>query len=143
MTGDEWQINFIAHHRVARLATGDADSQPHVVPIVYAFDGARLFSPVDIKPKSVGAYRLRRVRNLQTNPRVAVIIDDYSEDWRELAWVQIRGRAALAESGPDYEAGLALLTRKYPQYVNAPLRGRPLIVIQPEHVRSWRAAAEH
>jgi PPOX class probable F420-dependent enzyme len=135
-----WQNDFIAQHRVARLATVDAESQPHVVPIVYAFDGARLFSPIDEKPKRVGAYRLRRVRNIQANPRVAVLIDDYTEDWRKLAWVQLHGRAALVESGADYEAGLALLAHKYAQYARQPLRGRPLIVIELEHVSSWQSA---
>jgi PPOX class probable F420-dependent enzyme len=125
-----WQHDFIAQHRVARLATVDAEGQPHVVPIVYAFDGARLFSPIDEKPKRAGAYHLRRVRNIQSNPRVAVIIDDYSEDWRQLAWVQIRGQAALAESGADYQAGLELLTRKYPQYVHS--RTRPQLAAESE-----------
>lgn len=45
----DWERQFIERHRVARLATVDKKGQPHVVPIVYAFDGARLFTPLDRK----------------------------------------------------------------------------------------------
>jgi hypothetical protein len=29
------------------------------------------------------------------NPHVAVIIDHYAEDWIQLAWVQVRGKAEI------------------------------------------------
>jgi len=134
----EWERDFIIQRRVARLATVDAEGQPHVVPIVYAFDGERLYTPLDAKPKQVELSRLRRVRNIQLNPRVAVIIDDYGEDWRELAWVQVRGRAEIVTDGAVYATGVGLLHGKYPQYEAMPLDGRPLIVITPRRVISWR-----
>jgi PPOX class probable F420-dependent enzyme len=135
----DWERSLIDRQRVARLATVDETGQPHVVPIVYAFDGQRLFTPVDAKPKRVGPHQLRRVRDLQASPRVAVIVDEYSDDWRDLAWVQIRGRATLVESGPEYDAGLALLEARYPQYTAMPLAGRPLIIIRVQHITGWRA----
>ena len=49
----DWEYTFIAEHRVARLGTVDAHGQPAVVPIVYAFDGIALFTPLDAKPKRV------------------------------------------------------------------------------------------
>lgn len=104
------------------------------MPIVYAFDGERLFTPIDAKPKRVGPRRLQRVRNIQANPHVAVIVDQYSDDWRKLAWVQVRGRALLVESGGEYATGIALLEARYPQYAEMPLAGRPLIVIQVEAI---------
>jgi PPOX class probable F420-dependent enzyme len=136
----DWERDFITRHRVAHLATLDGQGQPHVVPIVYVFDGEHLFTPIDEKPKRVGAYQLQRVRNIRANDRVAVIIDDYEEDWRRLAWVQIRGRALILTQGESYATGIELLSRKYPQYEDMPLIGRPLIVISPERVVSWRAA---
>jgi len=136
----DWEYTFISEQRVARLATVDANGQPAVVPIVYAFDGAVLFTPLDAKPKSVAADQLQRVRNINANPRVAVIIDSYSEDWRQLAWVHVRGQARIIISGNDYTAGIALLSAKYPQYELMPLAGRPLIVIEPTSIRSWRAS---
>lgn len=137
----DWEEDFITTHCVARLATVDEQGQPHVVPIVYAFDGSRLFTPIDEKPKRVGAYDLQRVRNIQINSRVAVIIDDYSDDWTQLAWVQIRGSAALHQPNetPAWESGVTLLHEKYPQYASMPLTERPIIAITPEHVVSWQA----
>lgn len=134
-----WERSFIAHQQVARLATVDAQGQPHLVPIVYAFDGRRLYTPLDAKPKRVGPHQLRRVRNLQANPRVAVIIDHYDDDWQQLAWVQLRGLARLAEAGPEQTTGISLLEAKYAQYETMPLTGRPVIVITVTHVASWRA----
>ena len=134
----DWERAFISERRVARLATVDASGQPAVIPIVYAFDGATLFTPLDAKQKRVAADRLQRVRNINANPRVAIIIDSYSEDWRQLAWVHIRGQARVIASGPDYTVGIMLLEAKYPQYARMPLAGRPLIVIEPASIRSWR-----
>ncbi|HBY94095.1 MAG TPA: TIGR03668 family PPOX class F420-dependent oxidoreductase [Chloroflexi bacterium] len=132
-----WEQALIADHRVARLATVDATGQPHVVPIVFAFDGSRLYTPIDAKPKRVGAYQLQRVRNIQANPHVAIVIDDYSEDWRQLAWVQIRGTARLVEAGPEHATGVALLHAKYSQYEAMPLHDRPIIVITPSRITGW------
>ncbi len=137
MTG--WERAFIIRQRVARLATVDARGQPHVVPIVYAFDGNHLYSPLDAKPKRVDVHQLQRVRNIQANSQVAVVIDEYVEDWAQLAWVQIRGTARLVEDGAAHSTGVALLTAKYPQYETMPLDDRPLIVITPSDITSWRA----
>jgi hypothetical protein len=52
---------------------------------------------------------------------------------------QRRGHAALLTEGDAYEAGIALLRQKYPQYEHVPLDGRPLIVIAVTQVRGWRA----
>ncbi len=133
----EWERAFIAAHRVARLATVDAQGRPHVVPIVYAFDGTRLYTPLDGKPKRIGVLQLQRVRNLRVNPNVSLVIDDYAEDWQQLAWVQIRGKAEVADSGPLYTAGVAELQRKYPQYQTLSIA--LVIGVTPTHITSWRA----
>jgi PPOX class probable F420-dependent enzyme len=134
---NDWERHFIASHRVARLATIDANGQPHIIPIVYVFDGEHLYTPLDAKPKRVAVNQLQRVKNIQTNPQVAIVIDDYSEEWTQLAWVQIRGTAALVERGDEHV--IDLLLAKYSQYQAMPLNDRPLIVITPHHVTSWRA----
>jgi PPOX class probable F420-dependent enzyme len=132
----DWEHAFITAHRVARLATVDAQGRPHIVPVVYAFDGVHLYTPVDGKPKRVGARQLRRVRNLQANAHVSLVIDDYAEDWRRLAWVQIRGIAEIADEGPPYMLGVAELQKKYPQY--EALSIALVIVVTPTRVTSWR-----
>lgn len=136
----DWEYKFISEQRVARLATVDAIGQPAVIPIVYAFDGVAFFTPLDAKPKRVAAVQLQRVRNINANPNVAVIIDSYSEDWRRLAWVHVRGRARIITDGDEYTARITLLGAKYPQYEHMPLAGRPIILIEPTSIRSWRAS---
>jgi len=60
--------------RVARLATVGADGRPHLVPVVFAVDGPRVYSAVDdVKPKAT--MRLKRLRNLAENPAVALLAD--------------------------------------------------------------------
>src|SRR5262249_47703042 len=136
----DWEYKFISEQRVARLATVNANGQPSVIPIVYAFDGVALFTPLDAKPKRVAVDQLQRVRNINANPSVAVIIDNYSEDWRRLAWVHIRGVARVISNSDEYTDGITLLGAKYLQYEHMPLAGRPLIMIEPTGIRSWRAS---
>jgi PPOX class probable F420-dependent enzyme len=135
----DWRQELLQIARVARLATLDEQGQPHVVPIVFAYDGRHLYTALDGKPKRVAPDRLQRVKNIAANDQVAVVVDHYDEDWQQLAWVQLRGRAAVITAGEDYDVGLALLQRKYPQYTAMPLDGCPLIVVQVARLRSWRA----
>jgi PPOX class probable F420-dependent enzyme len=135
-----WERSFIDRQRVARLSTVDAKGWPHIVPIVFVFDGRRLFTPIDNKPKRVKPGQLQRVRDIQGNPQVAVLFDEYDEDWHKLAWVQIRGMAVFLESGPDRETGIALLEARYPQYSTLPLAESPVIVITVQDLVSWKAA---
>lgn len=131
---------FLASRRVGRLATAGADGQPQVVPICYVLDGASLLLALDEKPKRVDARDLRRVRNIQANPKVAVVVDDYSEDWSRLAFVLAHGAGRLVEPGePAHAPAVALLRTKYPQYQAMALEERPLIQITLTRVVAWGA----
>ncbi len=99
-----------------------------------------LYTPLDLKPKRVRDPRaLRRVKNLLANPRVAVVVDRYDEDWSRLGFAIVEGRATLLESGPEYEGAIIALVDKYPQYEQLPLAGRPLIKVEAETTTSWSA----
>jgi PPOX class probable F420-dependent enzyme len=135
-----WELALLNTQRVAHLATVSAAGEPAVVPVVFAFDGERISTPLDGKPKQVDVLQLRRVRDIAANPRVALVVDHYDEDWMHLAWVQLRGTATLVQSGHGYERSIILLAERYEQYATVPLVGRPLLVITPSFVRSWRAA---
>jgi PPOX class probable F420-dependent enzyme len=139
----EWQLALMSTQRVAHLATIGASGQPSVLPVVYAFDGEQIFIPLDGKPKRVDVRQLRRVRDIIDHPQVSLVIDQYDEDWSQLAWVQIRGMAGLLEAGTIYEQALLLLSNRYPQYESMPLVGQPLIAIRPIEVRSWRWAGNY
>jgi PPOX class probable F420-dependent enzyme len=88
---------LVTDARVARLATIDfEEAKPHVVPVVFVFDGNSYYIPIDKKPKRDNdPERLRRVRNIQENPNVALLIDEYSEDWSKLFFVMIQGKGSL------------------------------------------------
>ena len=122
---------------MARLATADAHGSPHVVPVCYAFDGRHIYSAIDLKPKRVSARRLKRVRNILANPRVAFVVDEYGEDWSALAYVLIRGKGEILEDGDEQIRAEALLRDKYPQYVNLLEEGCTVLRITPETVNSW------
>jgi len=136
------ELDFLTRMRVGRLATADAAGQPHVVPVVFATDGRNIYTPLDEKPKRVQPRELKRVRNLLENPKVAFIVDHYEEDWTQLSWLLVRGTGTLVENGEAHVTGVRLLQKKYAQYEKMPLNHRPLIVIAPFDVTSWKPLQE-
>ena len=140
---DDTTREFIRSHRVARLATADAGGQPVVVPICYAIEGDHIYSPVDEKPKRVAPAELKRVRNIRANPKVSLVIDDYSEDWSKLEYVIIAGRAetiSAAERDGEHAHAVSLLREKYEQYRSMAIDERLIIKIAIERVRRWDAS---
>ena len=123
--------------RVARMATVDAAGRPYVVPICFVYDGAAFYTAVDRKPKRVPAERLARVRNIAATGRVAVVIDEYREDWRRLWYVAVRGRARQAR-GAERERAIGMLRRKYRQYSEGMLADDAMVIkIVAQAVRAW------
>jgi nitroimidazol reductase NimA-like FMN-containing flavoprotein (pyridoxamine 5'-phosphate oxidase superfamily) len=43
---------IINRARVARLATADSKAKPHIVPVVFTFDGEKYYIPIDEKTKT-------------------------------------------------------------------------------------------
>src|SRR5439155_15976426 len=104
-----WAAELLHESRVARLGTADHAGRPLVVPVCYAFDGRACFSAIDAKPKRVAGRDLRRVRNIEQNPHVSLVVDRYDEDWSRLAWVIVEGRAAVVTEGCVRALAVALL----------------------------------
>lgn len=123
--------------RIAHLATCDAHGRPHVVPICFAFDGKKFYSPIDEKPKRIAATKLKRLRNIAENPHVALVIDHYDEDWRKLAYALVSGEAKILRRGKTHQSAVKLLRRKYRQYRSMSIEARPMISIMPERVVVW------
>jgi len=124
--------------RVAHLATSDQYARPHVVPIVFVWSDDVLYTPLDRKPKRDDDWHaLRRVRNIETNGRVAIVVDRYDEDWSQLAWVMVEGVATILETGDDRDAAVALLNEKYAQYETLSLEGRPIVRVEIERASEW------
>jgi PPOX class probable F420-dependent enzyme len=129
---------FLEAARVGRLATADAGGRPAAVPVCFAVLDDAVVTPLDEKPKGADPTDLRRVRDLEANPYVALVVDRYAEDWTRLAWVQLRGTGTLLEPGADgHDDGVAALEAKYDQYRDHDLAERPLIRVDVGHARSW------
>ena len=140
MTRDE-AIARIREARVGRLATERPDGSPHVVPFAFAIaqDGDELlaFWAVDDKPKKHLA--IQRLDNIEANPSVEFVVDGYEEDWSELWWVRVSGRARVVSSSEERRRALVALIDKYSQYGASPPTGA-VIAIEVDRVTGWSAA---
>ena len=126
--------------RVARFATVDARSRPHIVPVCFVYDGKLFYTAIDQKPKRVTPERLTRLRNIRAVPRVALLVDEYGEDWTRLWYILIRGTAKLIPKSAHKEHARAIrkLRAKYPQYAQGMLADdAPIIRITPQRTTSW------
>jgi PPOX class probable F420-dependent enzyme len=135
--------DYISRARVGRLATVDENGHPFVVPICYAFDGEHIYSPIDEKAKLADIYRLKRLRNIKANPRVSLVIDEYTEDWSGLSYLLVSGIAEIiGPEGPastEHTRAVRLLRKKYEQYEMMAIDTRPMIKITPTRIKEWTA----
>jgi PPOX class probable F420-dependent enzyme len=127
---------FLAHERVAHLATADRRAIPHVVPVCFALSQGTLYITIDEKPKR-HPLALKRLRNIAENPVVAVVVDRYDEDWSRLGWVMLRGRAEILTEGSEHRDAQALLRSRYPQLQAMQLARYPVIAIRVERTTRW------
>ncbi|MBV8612957.1 MAG: TIGR03668 family PPOX class F420-dependent oxidoreductase [Acetobacteraceae bacterium] len=133
---EEPERRFLLARRLGHLATADRSGAPHVVPVCYALGEAALYVTVDEKPKRQDR-PLKRLRNIAENPRAALVVDRWDEDWRRLGWVMLRGRAEVLAEGPEHDRAQALLRARYPQYAGMDLAPLPVIALRVARVTSW------
>jgi pyridoxamine 5'-phosphate oxidase family protein len=105
----EREAVFLCRSGLGRVATVSHDGQPHVVPVVYEFDGQFIYFSGRNLSRSL------KFRHLARNEKVALVVDDVVSvsPWR-VRGVEIRGTAEL-------------LTE----------RGRPFVRITPLTSASW------
>jgi pyridoxamine 5'-phosphate oxidase family protein len=95
-TDDE--VAFLTESRLARVATASREGQPHVVPVVYEFDGAAFYFTGWNLEKTL------KFRNLAENKKVAIVVDDLVTvcPWIPRG-IEVRGVAELGkEDGKAY-----------------------------------------
>lgn len=135
---------FLRRHPVGRLATTDVDGRPTVVPVCFVLMEGRFYSPIDDKRKRVSWGRLQRLRDIERNPEVSLLVDEYSDDWTSLGYVLIRGRAdTLAPRGrfaKEHGSAIECLRKKYPPYAGSRIAERPLIRVLPDRITCWTAS---
>jgi pyridoxamine 5'-phosphate oxidase family protein len=109
VTFTDEEVVFVTQSRLARVATASRDGQPHVVPVVYEFDGTAFYFTGWNLEKSL------KFQNLVHNKKVAIVVDDLVtvSPWRPRG-VEVRGVAELGSEG-----------------------GRPYVKVCPRVKRSW------
>ena len=116
---------FVSAARAGRLATSSADGEPHLVPVCFALMDGRVYIGLDSKPKSVGALRLRRVKNIIENPKVAFLVDVYDdEDWSRLGFALVSGEATMDVPEVERRGAIASLREKHPLVLRILLAAR-------------------
>jgi PPOX class probable F420-dependent enzyme len=130
---DEARARLAAHdHGI--LCTVHAERGVDAVPVVYATDDeGHVGVPIDrVKPKT--SSRLQRERNLEADPRGALLIEHWDrDDWSRLWWVRAELRLAAGR-----EAALAAhLAERFPQYRDQPFDR--VLVLRIVGVTGWAA----
>jgi PPOX class probable F420-dependent enzyme len=116
-------LKLLRPAKVAHLATADSSLQPYITPVVFVIENNKIYIPLDHKPKTVPINQLKRVKNIQKNPKVAFQIDNYEDDWQRLWFIRLMGYAELVEQkevGGDQDKYISkvhdLFMDKYVQY---------------------------
>lgn len=131
---------LLASARRAVLVTIAPDGRPRPVPICFVLDedAPILYTPIDDKPKREPDPRsLARVRDIERDPRVSVLVDRWDEDWANLAWLHCTGTAMVESPSAAHAGIIAALRARYPQYADHRLEARPIITVAIERVTTW------
>jgi PPOX class probable F420-dependent enzyme len=122
---------LVGRERICRVATAGRAGVPHVVPVCHVLADGKVYFASEGKAK--------KVRNLRTNPHVAITVDSYTEDWGQLRGVMIQGTTTLIEGGPRFRKIRQMLYEKYPQYPEDAALGKGDVIVEvaPTHVFAW------
>jgi nitroimidazol reductase NimA-like FMN-containing flavoprotein (pyridoxamine 5'-phosphate oxidase superfamily) len=125
------QAKMLEWERVARVATV-GDGMPHLVPVCPVVVGGKIYFG--------SGRRGRKVRNVRANPRLALTVDVYSDDWSQITGVMVQGTGRVIERGPRFRRIRRRLYAKYPQYPREAALGESdsvIVELTPTHVFSW------
>jgi len=141
---DKKILELITTARVGHLATAASNLQPYLTPVVFIALQNSILIPLDDKPKIIDVNRLRRVRNIEENPKVSFLVDHYDEDWTYLWFVMIIGNAKLIQLNRKSERKTKEMTKirnmflkKYSQYTKIGI-GKTYIKLIIEKTIYWK-----
>ncbi len=86
----ERETAYLKSQRLARIATVSPDIQPDVAPVVFEFDGEHIYvGGMDVT-------RTLKYKNVQSNPKVAVVVDDLEsiDPWKPRG-IKVHGQAQI------------------------------------------------
>ena len=118
---------FVTNARVCRIASVRSGGTPHIIPVCPVFDGdATVY--VDIGERYTTAEALR------ANPSIAVLIDEYDDDWTKLKAVLLSCRVQEAV-GEEKERAWGMIREKFPSYEGIGWVPRFTLAL---HIHDWR-----
>jgi nitroimidazol reductase NimA-like FMN-containing flavoprotein (pyridoxamine 5'-phosphate oxidase superfamily) len=123
--------DFVQCLRVARVATVASDSVPHNVPVCPLFENNKIYFGTER-----GA---RKMRNIEVNPNVTVVFDDYTEAWEYIRGVMFQGKARIVNA-KEFRQFRKKIYAKYSQYERrSPLGDRDSVIVEvtPTRKFSW------
>src|SRR6478609_3715591 len=91
------ELAYLTSQRLARIATS-SNGQPHVVPLAFRYNPET--DTIDVGGHNFA--QRKKYRDVQRNPRVAIVIDDLAsvDPWRP-RMIEIRGEAEILPTGGD------------------------------------------
>jgi pyridoxamine 5'-phosphate oxidase family protein len=92
------ELAYLRTQRLGRLATVGPSGQPHVVPVGFRYNPEE--DTIDIGGHDFA--KRKKFRDVQTNGRVAFVVDDLASvsPWRPRG-IEVRGRAEVLSSGGE------------------------------------------
>ena len=123
--------DFVQCARVARVATIDSDGVPHNVPVCPLFDQNKIYFGTE-----QGA---RKVRNIEGNPSVTILFDEYTEAWNYLRGIMFQGKARVVNT-KEFREVRKKIYAKYSQYEGSAALGdrdSTIVEVTPERKFSW------
>src|SRR5204863_5666772 len=112
---------FLKTARVMRVATV-SKSGPHIVPVCPLFDRGSIYFGSD--------KATQKVHNLGRNPRIAVVFDEYSDDWERICGVMVQGRAEFITGGAQFRRIRELMFAKFEPYKNEGLPADESLIVR-------------
>jgi pyridoxamine 5'-phosphate oxidase family protein len=91
------ELAYLKSQRLARIATS-SNGQPHVVPLAFRYNAET--DTIDVGGHDFA--QRKKYRDVQGNPRVAIVIDDLAsvDPWRP-RMIEIRGDAEILPTGGE------------------------------------------
>ncbi len=109
------EIEYLKSQRLCRIATVGPDGQPHVVPVSYRYNPDT--DTIDVSGHG-GFAKRKKWRDVQNDPRVAVVIDDIVSvnPWK-VRGVEVRGTVEVLATGgetviPSFDPEMFRITPK-------------------------------
>lgn len=119
--------SFLKSNELCRLATATLDGAPQVTPVMYALDDDNMIIATD--------YGTKKLKNLKSNPRVALVVDKYHPNKGIIVW----GDCEIFENGKEYNRLLKILFSRFETYRRNPWKEgeAPILKIIPRKLISW------